>query len=186
MRLPRFLLAGILLFAAILGMSALLLADGVGAIAAVIFLPLWYAVAAVNAGIGVFAAGYRAREEAVVMLAVFGIPALLACVVWWASSAVWDGGPVVHSGRTPVVLATGVVLWLAILVLAGLLTPKAIQTAALVFMPLWLLICVGNLLVGVIAAGYGVGEEIPILLLNFVIPAAVALAAGWRPRPAAN
>jgi hypothetical protein len=185
-RLPRFVLAGILLFAAVLGLAALLLADGVGAIAAVVFLPLWYAVAAVNAGIGVFAAGYRARDEALVMVAVFGIPAVVACVVWWVSSAVWGGGPVVHSGRTPVVLITGVILWLAILVLAGLLTPKATATAALVFPPLWLLVCVGNLLVGVLAAGYGVAEEIPILLLDFLVPVAVAVVADWRPWTATN
>jgi hypothetical protein len=180
MRLPRFVLAGILLFAAIFTLAALLLADGVGAIAGVVFLPLWYAISAVNAGVGVFAAGYRAREEAVVGVAVFGIPAVVAGFVWWASSAWWDGGPVVHSGRTLVVLAAGLFLWAAILVLSGLLTAKATAVAAAVFLPLWFLVCVGNLLVGVLAAGYGVGEEIPILVLNFAVPAAVAVIANWR------
>jgi hypothetical protein len=76
-----------------------------------------------------------------------------------------------------VVLGAGIVLWLAIRVLAGLLTSKPGSTAALVFMPLWFLFCVGNLVVGVAAAGYSVGEEIPILLLNFAVPAAVSVLA---------
>ncbi|RSM90876.1 hypothetical protein DMH04_04950 [Kibdelosporangium aridum] len=75
------------------------------------------------------------------------------------------------------VLGAGVVLWLAIRVLSGLLTPKPSGTAALVFMPLWFFFCVGNLVVGVVVAGYSVGEEIPILLLNFAVPAAVSVLA---------
>ncbi|WP_051795514.1 hypothetical protein [Kibdelosporangium aridum] len=176
MRLPRFLLAGILLYVSLFALTALFTAP-VGAIAAILFWPLWYAIATVNAAVGVFAAGYKVSEEATVLLPVFGIPALIAGFGWIASAQWWNDGPVVHSGRTAIVLGAGVVLWLAIRVLSGLLTPKPSGTAALVFMPLWFFFCVGNLVVGVVVAGYSVGEEIPILLLNFAVPAAVSVLA---------
>ncbi|CAM3810835.1 hypothetical protein KIPE111705_26175 [Kibdelosporangium persicum] len=176
MRLPRFLLAGVLLYVSLFVLVALFTAP-VGAIAAIVFWPLWYAVATVNAAVGVFAAGYKIGEEAAVMAAVFGIPAAVAGVGWLASARWWAGGPLILSGRTAFVLGAGVLLWAAIRVLSGLLTAKPSGTAALVFMPLWFLFCLANLLVGVIVAGYGVGEEIPILLLNFAVPAAVSVLA---------
>lgn len=184
MRLPRFLLAGILLYVSLFMLTALFTGP-VGAIAAIVFWPLWYTIATVNAAVGVFAAGYKVSEEVAVMAAVFGIPAAVAGFGWLASAGWWNDGPVIHSGRTAVVLGAGVLLWAGIRVLGGLLTAKASGTAALVFMPLWFLFCLVNLLVGVIVAGYGVGEEIPILLLNFAVPAAVAVAADrMPPRPA--
>nr|WP_052477833.1 hypothetical protein [Kibdelosporangium sp. MJ126-NF4]CEL14343.1 hypothetical protein [Kibdelosporangium sp. MJ126-NF4]CTQ88710.1 hypothetical protein [Kibdelosporangium sp. MJ126-NF4] len=176
MRLPRFLLAGTLLFAALFALTGLFAAP-VGAIAAVVFWPLWYAVATVNAAVGVFSAGYRVAEEAAVMFAVFGVPSAIAGFGWLASSLWWDGGPVVHGGRTVVVLGAGVALWAAIRLLTGLFTAKPGGTAALVFLPLWAMFCLANMLVGVIAAGYGVAEELPILLLNFAVPAAISVLA---------
>lgn len=176
MRLPRFALAGIVLFAAIFALTALF-AGPVGAIAAIVFWPLWYAITSVNAAVGVFAAGYKAGEEIVAALGVFGIPAAVAGFGWLASSLWWDGGPVVHSGRTFVVLGAGLLLWGAVRLLAGLLIARPNGTAAAVFLPLWLLFCLANLLAGVIVAGYSVAEEIPILLLDFAVPAAVSVLA---------
>lgn len=127
MRLPWFLLAGILLLAAtflLTGLFAQPPSHQVGAIAAAVFLPLWYAIAAINAWIGVVSAGYRLVDEAVVMLAVFGIPGTVAALGWWASVTWWDGGPVVHTGRAPVVLAAGLALWGAVVVLTRLLAPQ--------------------------------------------------------------
>ncbi len=48
------------------------------------------------------------------------------------------------------------------------------------FIPAWLLICVINLWVGVNHAGYGLRDELPILLLVFAVPTIVALLAIWR------
>ncbi len=52
--------------------------------------------------------------------------------------------------------------------------------AARVFIPVWLLVAIANLWVGVSHAGYSVREELPILLVVFLIPAAIAALAIWR------
>jgi hypothetical protein len=186
-RLPRHLLAGLLLFGAVLTLTALLARPGFrwsGIVAAAIFVPLWYAIAVLNAWLGVASAGYPLRAEAQVFVLVFGLPALVAGVLAGISRAAWDGGPVVDGGRIWFVLVAGLALWAAIVVLIGLLAPDTtvaagLGLAALVFAPLWLLFCVANLVVGVRAAGYGIGEELPILLVNFAVPVGVA-AGVWR------
>ncbi|MDX3854850.1 hypothetical protein [Streptomyces sp. AK02-01A] len=182
MRLPRLLLAGILLFAAVFLLTGLLAQPpygSVGATATAVFVPLWYCLMAVNAALGV-AAGYRRVEEAAVFLAVFGAPAAVALVTWWISHTEWDGGPLVTTGRTPVMLAAGVALWAAVELLVALLVPPARRTAkrgtsVSVFLPLWLMVSVANLLLGVLAAGYTLAEEIPILAVDLLIPTAVAV-----------
>ena len=50
---------------------------------------------------------------------------------------------------------------------------------ALIFIPLWLVGAAVNLWVGVSQAGYSVAEELPIFLVIFAIPAAVAFVL-WR------
>lgn len=76
-----------------------------------------------------------------------------------------------------------------IMLLAGLallillrLTIKDAARAARLFLILWLLVAIGNLLVGVLYAGYGWAEEAGIGLVVFGVPAAVALLARrfWR------
>jgi hypothetical protein len=58
-----------------------------GAIAgAKVFLPLWLIGAAVNLWLGVNQAGYSAAEEFPIFLAIFGVPAAVAAVFWWALS----------------------------------------------------------------------------------------------------
>jgi hypothetical protein len=39
----------------------------------------------------------------------------------------------------------------------------------------WLLLATANLTVGVLAAGYGLREELPIFVVVFVVPAVIAL-----------
>lgn len=72
----------------------------------------------------------------------------------------------------------------AIMLLAGLallivlrLTIRDATRATRLFLILWLVVSIGNLLVGVLYAGYGWAEEAGIWLLVFGAPAAVALAA---------
>lgn len=76
-----------------------------------------------------------------------------------------------------------------IMLLAGLvlliLLPLMIKDAARAtrtFLILWLLVAIGNLLVGVLHAGYGWVEEAGIGLVVFGVPAAIALLARrfWR------
>lgn len=55
----------------------------------------------------------------------------------------------------------------------------AMALAAKLFWPAWLLMAVVNLWVGVAHAGYSLREELPILLLVFVVPAAAAGVAVW-------
>ncbi len=47
------------------------------------FLPLWLVAAAVNLWLGVSRAGYSVAEEAPVFLVVFGVPPVVAAVLWW-------------------------------------------------------------------------------------------------------
>ncbi len=79
------------------------------------------------------------------------------------------------------VMGGGVVL-LAVFLLFGRLwgaTAFSYSLAATTFLPVWLALMVGNLWVGVLHAGYGIREELPILVLNFAVPAVIAFAAGW-------
>ena len=45
---------------------------------------------------------------------------------------------------------------------------------------LWFLVAAANMAVGVLKAGYGALEELPILLLIFSVPAAAALFINWK------
>lgn len=71
----------------------------------------------------------------------------------------------------------------AIMLLAGLallillrLTISDAARATRLFLILWLVVAIGNLLVGVLYAGYGWAEEAGIALLVFGVPAVIALA----------
>ncbi|NYF31480.1 hypothetical protein [Sphingopyxis sp. JAI108] len=79
--------------------------------------------------------------------------------------------------HTAVMLAAGfgllVLLWLVI---------RDTTRATRLFLLLWFVVSIGNLLVGVLHAGYGWTEEAAIWLLVFGAPAAVALLVG-RSRP---
>jgi hypothetical protein len=82
------------------------------------------------------------------------------------------------------VIAGGLVL-LGLFVVAGRLlragAPLAgMATAARWFMPVWLIAAGVNLWIGVAKAGYSVAEEVPIFLLVFAVPAAVAAFVAWR------
>ncbi len=92
------------------------------------------------------------------------------------------GGLTMHTLK---IIALGVAL-LALCLLAGRMTgaPKGMATAALVFVPLWLVCAVVNLYIGVKSAGYSVADELPVLLVVFAVPAGSALGVWWRLRPA--
>ena len=49
-----------------------------------------------------------------------------------------------------------------------------------VFIPIWFCLSVLNLWIGVKQAGYSIGEELPIFLLIFTLPASIAALLWWR------
>jgi hypothetical protein len=59
-------------------------------------------------------------------------------------------------------------------------TTPDLALAAKVFIPVWLIVSVTNLWVGVTKAGYSVRDELPILLVVFAVPAVVAGILIWR------
>lgn len=79
--------------------------------------------------------------------------------------------------HTTIMLLAG----LALLVLLRLMIRDTVRATRL-FLILWLIVSIGNLLVGVLHAGYGWGEEAGIALVVFGVPAALALFARrfWR------
>lgn len=83
--------------------------------------------------------------------------------------------------HTAIMLVAGILL-LVVLRLAI----RDVRRATRLFLLSWLLISIGNLLVGVLYAGYGWGEEAAIWILVFGAPAAVAVGAAlFTPSPRA-
>jgi hypothetical protein len=85
--------------------------------------------------------------------------------------------------RTLLFLVVGFLLLTASMLLGKLFSnnyPGAAYTATLTFVVLWLLISSANLWVGVVKAGYTLGEEFPIFLLIFGVPTIAAIFLKWR------
>lgn len=52
--------------------------------------------------------------------------------------------------------------------------------AAKAFIPVWLVVSLANLWVGVAHAGYSLREELPVLLVVFAVPAIIAGVVVWQ------
>ena len=77
--------------------------------------------------------------------------------------------------RTAIIIAIGFALLGACLATGYLIGGTSrVKTAALVFIGLWFVAAAVNMIIGVTRAGYGLLEELPIFLLIFCVPAAVA------------
>jgi hypothetical protein len=85
--------------------------------------------------------------------------------------------------RSAIIIVIGFVL-LAICVFAGRVFgrpgPQAMITGAQVFIPLWFIAAAVNMWIGVSRAGYTFMEELPIFLVIFGLPAAVAAFVWWK------
>jgi hypothetical protein len=46
------------------------------------FIPVWLAASLVNMWVGVSQAGYTVMQEAPILLVVFGVPAIVALILW--------------------------------------------------------------------------------------------------------
>lgn len=76
----------------------------------------------------------------------------------------------------------GGLLQLAFFVLFGRLwghDAAGMALGAKYFIPVWFVIALVNMWVGVTRAGYTLREELPILVIVVAIPTAVAMAIGW-------
>ncbi len=85
--------------------------------------------------------------------------------------------------RTALFLLAGFLLLASLFVVAKLFSenfPSASLVATAAFVVLWLALTGFNMWVGVSKAGYSVAEELPVLLLLFGVPAAVAVVLKWK------
>jgi hypothetical protein len=85
--------------------------------------------------------------------------------------------------RTMLFIAGGLVLLGIFLVIgrnAGSGGATGMVGAAKLFLPVWLAVALYNMWMGVAKAGYPVGEELPIMLLIFAVPAAAAGFVWWK------
>jgi hypothetical protein len=85
--------------------------------------------------------------------------------------------------RTILFLSSGLLLMASFLIAAKLFSehyPAAPNWAVAIGLAIWLAITGANMWIGVSKAGYSVADELPILLLVFAVPAAVAVLVRWR------
>jgi hypothetical protein len=85
--------------------------------------------------------------------------------------------------RTALFLIAGVLLMASLLIPAKLFAehlPWAPNLALVFGLAAWLAIVGVNMWLGVAKAGYSIAEETPILLLLFIVPAALAILFRWR------
>lgn len=85
--------------------------------------------------------------------------------------------------RTVLFLVSGLLLMASLLIVAKLFSqhfPSALNWAIGVGLAAWLAITSANMWIGVAKAGYSIGDELPILLLLFLVPAAAAVLVRWR------
>lgn len=85
MRTVLFLVAGLLLLAAVLVLAKLFSAhypEAMG-VATIAFVVLWLGIAGANMWVGVAKAGYTVAEELPIFLLLFGLPAVVAVVLKW-------------------------------------------------------------------------------------------------------
>lgn len=80
------------------------------------------------------------------------------------------------------VMGAGVLLLVVFLMFGWLwgASGAAMVLASKAFVPIWLLLALANMWVGVTHAGYTVRQELPILLLVFAVPAVVAGLVAWQ------
>jgi hypothetical protein len=85
--------------------------------------------------------------------------------------------------RTALIILGGFILWGVFIAAAWMLQRLGPTSASLAtggFIAVWFLIAAINMWVGVTRAGYTFREELPIFLLIFALPAAVAVLVRWK------
>lgn len=82
-----------------------------------------------------------------------------------------------------ILVIVGGIVTLGLFLLFGYLwggTQPNLALAAMLFIPVWAMIALSNMWIGVTRAGYSVKEELPVLLVVFSVPALLATIAIWR------
>jgi len=85
--------------------------------------------------------------------------------------------------RTLIFLLGGLALWGACLGIAKLVagaSASSMTVATVVFAAIWFVVAAANMWMGVSQAGYSFQEELPIFLLIFLVPVAVAVVVKWK------
>ena len=85
--------------------------------------------------------------------------------------------------RTVIVLVSGLLMFGGLFFYSRLFVqhfPDAVAMATYTFVAFWLAATAFNMWVGISHAGYSLREELPIMLLLFALPAAVALIVRWK------
>jgi len=85
--------------------------------------------------------------------------------------------------RTLIIILGGFALWAACLGIAKVLantSDSSMTTATTAFVAIWFVAAAANMWVGVSQAGYSFQEELPIFLLIFLLPVAVAVFVKWK------
>ena len=85
--------------------------------------------------------------------------------------------------RTALFVLAGLLLLAAFVVLGKVFSagfPEATRWAVFAYIVLWFIVAAINMWIGVAKAGYSVVEELPIFLLIFGLPAAVAVLVKWK------
>jgi hypothetical protein len=84
--------------------------------------------------------------------------------------------------RTAIIILIGFALWAICIGVAKLFlkTESSTAVATVAFVAIWFVAAALNMWIGVSRAGYSFQEELPIFLLIFLLPAAVALLIKWK------
>ena len=85
--------------------------------------------------------------------------------------------------RTVIFILGGLVLWavcLGVAKLAASGSTSSMTTATTAFVAIWFVAAASNMWIGVSQAGYSIQEELPIFLLIFLLPVAVAVFVKWK------
>ena len=85
--------------------------------------------------------------------------------------------------RTVFVLVSGLLIFGGIFFYSRLFVqhfPGAVAMATYTFVAIWFAATAFNMWVGISYAGFSLREELPIMLLLFVVPATVALIIRWK------
>ncbi len=84
--------------------------------------------------------------------------------------------------RTAVIILMGFALWAVCIGVAKffLKTGGSMTLATVAFVAIWFVAAALNMWIGVSRAGYSFQEELPIFLLIFLLPAAVAILVKWK------
>jgi len=81
------------------------------------------------------------------------------------------------------IIVGGFALWAASLGVARFIGgsfASSTWTATIAFAVVWFVLAAANMWVGVSKAGYSFGEELPVFLLIFLAPVAVAVFVKWK------